>query len=225
MSRTHRLRFSRIAILASAAVLLLAGPVPAQTVAVFDDAPSIEQLRSIMVPESHPGSSRSIVLQLPDSVSPPPAVQQVSTEAVPAPRRRAASMKPASGPIVRAAASMPAQKPNPTDEAGAVAFHVNFDFNSAVLPESAHEMIGLIAQLMKETPNIKIRVEGHTDAVGSAAYNVILSERRALSVGDYLIQQGIDASRLEMVGRGMAEPLTRNKYDPANRRVQFARIG
>ncbi len=101
-----------------------------------------------------------------------------------------------------------ARKPQP------IAFHVNFAFNSAVLPDSAHEMIDLIAQLMKETASIKVRVEGHTDAAGSATYNVFLSERRALSVGEYLVQQGIDPSRLEVVGKGMAEPLTANRYDP-----------
>jgi outer membrane protein OmpA-like peptidoglycan-associated protein len=86
-------------------------------------------------------------------------------------------------------------------------------------------MIDEIAQLMKEAPQLKLRVEGHTDAVGSASYNGSLSERRALSVGEYLVKQGIDPSRLILVGKGMTEPLTRNPYDPANRRVQFVRVG
>jgi outer membrane protein OmpA-like peptidoglycan-associated protein len=210
---SHRPRFSRIAVLASAAVLLFAGAAAAQPIAVFDDAPTIEQLRSIMIPESVSGSSRSIVLQMPDAATSPPAVQRASTDAAPAPRTRARA-RPAQ--TVRADAAVPAPQP--------IAFHVNFAFNSAVLPDSAHEMIDMIARLMKETTTIKVRVEGHTDAAGSAAYNVFLSEKRALSVGEYLVAQGIDPSRLEVVGKGMAEPLTANRYDPANRRVQFARI-
>jgi outer membrane protein OmpA-like peptidoglycan-associated protein len=194
-------------------MLLFAGAAAAQPVAVFDDAPTIEQLRSIMIPESHPGTSRSIVLQMPDAATAPAAVQQASTDPAPAPRTRARARR---APVVEAAARPQAPQ--------AIAFHVNFGFNSAVLPVSAHEMIDLIAQLMKETASIKVRVEGHTDAAGSAAYNVSLSERRALSVGEYLVQQGIDPSRLEVVGKGMAEPLTANRYDAANRRVQFARI-
>jgi outer membrane protein OmpA-like peptidoglycan-associated protein len=210
---SHRPRFSRIAVLASAAMLLFAGAASAQPVAVFDDAPTMQQLRSIMVPESVPGATRSIVLQMPEEATTPSAVQRTSTDPAPAPRTRARA-RPAQ--TVRADADMPAPQ--------AIAFHVNFAFNSAALPDSAHEMIGMIAQLMKETTSIKVRVEGHTDASGSASYNVFLSEKRALSVGEYLVQQGIDPSRLEVVGKGMAEPLTANRYDPANRRVQFARI-
>jgi outer membrane protein OmpA-like peptidoglycan-associated protein len=213
VAMSHRPRFSRIAVFASAAMLLISGAAPAQPVAVFDDAPTIEQLRSIMIPESRPGASRSIVLQMPEAVTAPAAVQQASTDVAPAPRRRS---RPRSAQMVKAEAAMPAPQP--------IAFHVNFAFNSAVLPDSAHEMIDLIVQLMKETTSIKVRVEGHTDATGAAAYNVFLSEKRALSVGEYLVQQGIDPSRLEVVGKGMAEPLTANRYDPANRRVQFARI-
>jgi outer membrane protein OmpA-like peptidoglycan-associated protein len=220
MSGNRCSHLRRFAVLATGALLLLGSPVLGQTVSVFDDAPSIEQLRSIMIPESGFGMSRSIVIQRPsiDPVSGP--VQQVSTEDQAAPRPPTARARP---PVVQAAAKVPAGHSD--GEPGAVAFHVNFAFNSAALPASADEMIGLIAQLMKETPEIRVRVEGHTDGVGSPSYNLTLSERRALSVGEYLVRQGVDPSRLEVVGKGMSEPLTPNKYDPANRRVQFVRIG
>jgi outer membrane protein OmpA-like peptidoglycan-associated protein len=86
-------------------------------------------------------------------------------------------------------------------------------------------MMDRIAELMKEAPQVKLRIEGHTDAAGSPGYNVSLSKRRALSVGEYLVSQGVDPSRLILVGKGMTEPLTRNPYDPTNRRVQFVRVG
>jgi outer membrane protein OmpA-like peptidoglycan-associated protein len=211
-------RLNRIAIAASVA-MLLSGTAFAQTVQVFDEVPSIEQLRSIMVPETRPGASRSIVIQRPDTSAEPASIQHASTRVSPAPRTSIAS-DTASG---SARHRLPAQEA--AIQPGAVAFHVNFAFNSAQLPDTARSMIDLMAQLMKEAPDVKVRVEGHTDAIGAADYNVALSERRALSVGEYLVKQGVEPSRLLLIGKGMAEPLTHNRYDPANRRVQFVRVG
>lgn len=213
----QRSRLNRIAIAASCA-FMIGGAAFAQTVQVFDDAPSIEQLRSIMVPESRAGASRSIVIQRPDTGA--PAVQRASTQVLPAPRAAAAASVPA-----RHQPPAPAPKRDAATEPGAVAFHVNFGFDSTRLPDTARPMIDMIAQLMKESPDIKVRVEGHTDATGSADYNASLSERRALAVGAYLVKQGVEASRLLLIGKGMAEPIARDRYDPANRRVQFVRVG
>jgi outer membrane protein OmpA-like peptidoglycan-associated protein len=163
-------------------------------------------------------------MQRPDIDVSSTAVQRVSTQEPAAPRPAARKARPPA----QAADTVPEPKteaaPEPKAEQGAVAFHVNFDFNSAAMPSSADKMMDVIAQLMKESPQIKVRIEGHTDAVGSIPYNIGLSERRALSVGEYLVKQGIDPSRLVLVGKGMSEPLTSNKYDAANRRVQFVRI-
>jgi outer membrane protein OmpA-like peptidoglycan-associated protein len=212
-------------------MLLLGGTAVAQTIPIFDGAPTIEQLRSIMIPESQPGLGRTIVIQRPDASAIPSPVQTVASQV----------MAPQSGPAAQpdrppaqsvqkvdsAAASPPAarHKADAPSDSGAVGFHINFAFDSAELPQSAHAMIDRIAQLMKETQQIKVRIEGHTDAKGSPGYNMSLSERRALSVGEYLVRQGIDPARLLLVGKGMTEPLTGNPYDPANRRVQFVRIG
>jgi outer membrane protein OmpA-like peptidoglycan-associated protein len=68
-------------------------------------------------------------------------------------------------------------------------------------------------------------IEGHTDAVGSDAYNLDLSKRRAVAVALYLVNQmGISPDRLAVAGKGKTEPLTDDPYDAANRRVQFARM-
>jgi outer membrane protein OmpA-like peptidoglycan-associated protein len=245
MHASHRSRLARIAVAASGAMLLLGSHAFAQTVQMFDDAPSIEQLRSIMVPESRPGLSRTIVIQRPDATAMQAPVQTVASQVMQVPRApvrqtsEAAASRPASQASVpqapapqaiQAAASIPAPpaatpaNADPAAEAGVVGFHINFAFDSARLPDSAHTMVDRIAQLMKEAPQVKLRVEGHTDAKGSAGYNMSLSERRALSVGEYLVEQGIDPSRLILVGKGMTEPLTHNPYEPANRRVQFVRV-
>jgi outer membrane protein OmpA-like peptidoglycan-associated protein len=226
----NRSRLSRIALLTSGA-MLLGGVAFAQTVRVFDDAPSIEQLRSIMIPESLPGASRTIVIQKPEMGAPSPGVQHASTQVLPAPRAPVAMSAVPAPPAERASASVPVPaappraKPSPGEEPGAVAFRINFAFDSAAMPDSARAMVGMIAKLMKESPQIKVRVEGHTDAIGSADYNVSLSERRALSVGEYLVKQGVEPSRLLLIGKGMTEPLSQNRYDPGNRRVQFVRLG
>jgi outer membrane protein OmpA-like peptidoglycan-associated protein len=229
MRLVRRSRLSRIALIASGA-MLLGSAAFAQSVQVFDDAPSIEQLRSIFIPESQPGLSRTIVIQRPDMGAPPATVvERASTRVQPAPRTPVNAAPLQDAPAMQTASSAAAApgpvapKPVPAS-AGVVAFRVNFAFNSATLPASARPMINLIAQLMKESPQVKVRVEGHTDAVGSADYNASLSERRALSVGEYLVRQGVDPSRLAVVGKGMSEPLTRDPYDPANRRVQFVRV-
>jgi outer membrane protein OmpA-like peptidoglycan-associated protein len=229
MGHLHR-HFGRIAIAASGIALMLGGAASAQTVQMFDDAPSVEQLRSIMVPESQPSVSRSIVIQRPDTGAPAANVQRVATQVMPSARASVAAADSAAQPVEQVAASVPVSHPSPATKVHAAkptaaGFRINFDFNSAVLPESAHAMIDVVAQVMKDSPEIKVRVEGHTDAVGAADYNVSLSERRALSVGEYLVKVGVDPSRLMLIGKGMAEPLTSNRYDPANRRVQFVRVG
>ena len=67
----------------------------------------------------------------------------------------------------------------------------------------------------------RLRIAGHTDASGSAAYNKQLSRKRAEAVRDYLIGHHIKTTALEAVGYGEERPLTKNPYDKANRRVEI----
>jgi outer membrane protein OmpA-like peptidoglycan-associated protein len=231
MCHLHRARFTRIAIAASGIALMLGGSALAQTVPIFDDAPSLEQLRSIMIPESQPGVGRTIVIQRPDAGAAAvstSSVQRVATQAMPAAKQPDTASAPAVQQV-SASAAVPARPPVAKTVSAAkppaVGMRINFGFNSAVLPDSAHAMVDVVAQVMKESPDIKVRIEGHTDAIGSADYNAALSERRALSVGEYLVKMGIDPARLDVVGKGMSDPLTANPYDPNNRRVQFVRMG
>jgi outer membrane protein OmpA-like peptidoglycan-associated protein len=223
-------RPGRVAALTSVAALLLATSTMApraiaQPVRTFDDAPTVEQLRNIMVPESRPGASRTIVIQRPNTGTTPAPVQPAATEPVPLPQHQSAPAYRPPPETAQPAAEAATTAAAPAEQAGSVAFHINFAFNSAVLPDSAHLMIERVAQLMKETPDLKLRVEGHTDAAGSAEYNKSLSEARAISVARYLAAQGVAADRLLLVGKGKTEPLTHDPYEPANRRVQFVRIG
>lgn len=89
--------------------------------------------------------------------------------------------------------------------------NVFFDFNSsALLPESQLELDRLFA-LLEENPGISIEVGGHTDSVGEEAYNQLLSERRAESVYQYLLEKGLEAGRLSYKGYGESRPAGENE--------------
>ena len=103
---------------------------------------------------------------------------------------------------------------------------VLFDFDSAELrPESITELERVV-KFMGEVPFATALVEGHTDSVGSDAYNLALSDRRAKAVFDYLSSRGVDPARLKSVGKGEAEPIADNATAEGrqqNRRVMLIR--
>jgi OOP family OmpA-OmpF porin len=79
---------------------------------------------------------------------------------------------------------------------------------------------------MKQYPDLNVVIEGHTDSVGTAAYNKKLSQQRAESVKKYMVEKGgIDANRLKAQGFGMDKPIASNKTKEGrqqNRRVEAA---
>lgn len=85
---------------------------------------------------------------------------------------------------------------------------VNFAFDSAVLDETAKQVLRQQADWIRQFPEVRFRVYGHTDLVGSDAYNKTLGQRRARAVVSYLATQGIARSRLEaLVSFGETQPL------------------
>ena len=103
---------------------------------------------------------------------------------------------------------------------------VLFDFDSAELrPESITELERVVT-FMNDVPFATALIEGHTDSVGSDAYNLKLSDRRAKSVYDYLTSRGVDPARLSSIGHGEAKPIADNATDEGrqlNRRVMLIR--
>lgn len=81
-----------------------------------------------------------------------------------------------------------------------------------------------VGTILRDNPNIKIRIEGHTDSRGSDSYNLRLSDGRANAVREWLVGFGIDPSRMTSVGRGEREPIDTNSTSQGrqnNRRVEF----
>lgn len=103
--------------------------------------------------------------------------------------------------------------------------NVEFAFNSAELAPSATSILDEVGQALSTRPEANVEVQGHTDAVGSAAYNMQLSQRRADAVRQYLLANyDLDPSQLTAKGYGEASPIESNDTDEGrarNRRVQF----
>ena len=102
---------------------------------------------------------------------------------------------------------------------------VLFDLNKATIREESQETLQAIADIMMEYPNTVFHVGGHTDSTGSATYNEKLSEERAESVRQRLIELGIPAARLTAEGYGEARPIATNQTAQGrqeNRRVEIS---
>ncbi|MBT9531772.1 MAG: OmpA family protein [Pseudomonas sp.] len=101
---------------------------------------------------------------------------------------------------------------------------VLFAFNSAELTADAKELLAGISQRLVDGSVLEVMVKGHTDSVGSDAYNDKLSLRRAESVAAYLVSQGVAADKVKTAGLGESQPLADNATDDGraqNRRVEI----
>ena len=104
---------------------------------------------------------------------------------------------------------------------------VHFEFNSAQLTRESYEILDHVAGSLRDWPKVRVEIQGHTDEMGTPAYNQDLSQRRAESVRDYLISKGVKASRLEAKGYGETRPIAGNTTDEGrakNRRVELKKL-
>ena len=101
---------------------------------------------------------------------------------------------------------------------------VNFEFDSSRIRPDAGVILDTAAEILSESPDHRVTVTGHTDGIGTEAYNQRLSERRAAAVVEYLVSKGVAASRLGSSGAGELEPVADNQSDDGraqNRRVEL----
>lgn len=124
-------------------------------------------------------------------------------------------------PVVAAEPAPQVEAPAPVV---AKSYLVFFDFDRADITPEAHDIIGQAADAANQTGASTIDLIGHTDAAGSAKYNMALSLRRANAVKAVLVNLGIPASEISVVGKGKSDPLVATAdgvREPQNRRVQI----
>jgi outer membrane protein OmpA-like peptidoglycan-associated protein len=154
------------------------------------------------------------LLGVPCPVPPEPAPVAAAPEPAPAPAPVAAA--PAPAPLAAAA--------EPAPIAPLVLEGVNFDFDKSDIRPEDHAKLDQDVATLKEWGDIKVEVAGHTCNIGTDDYNLGLSQRRAESVRNYLIDKGIPADRLTAKGYGESQPVADNATNEGriqNRRVEL----
>ncbi len=109
---------------------------------------------------------------------------------------------------------------------GFVTLYINFDTGRHELKPEGQAVVREIVAALNAEPTLKLAIEGHTDNVGSAASNKALSERRANSVREAIVQAGIDAARVTAAGFGQERPIADNRTEEGrakNRRVELVK--
>jgi peptidoglycan-associated lipoprotein len=101
---------------------------------------------------------------------------------------------------------------------------VHFEFDESRITSDAERVLRQKVDVLRASPAVRLRLEGHADERGSVEYNLALGNRRAQSVADFLSQQGIQANRFETTSYGEERPLVNRSDEGAwaqNRRVEF----
>ncbi len=191
---------------------------------------------SLTVEPSSPASAQPSVSPVPPPTGAGSPAPTVSGTPTPSPAPATGSPTAAPTPTATAPATPTTPAP-PTTPAGptlaqiqaqvAAVGDVTFAYGTSKLSPTAMARLVRIAAILKATPGVRIRVQGDTDSVGPAAYNLMVSRLRAASVAKQLTALGIPSSRLVIVGYGETKPLVPNDtpaHRAMNRRVDFQAI-
>lgn len=122
----------------------------------------------------------------------------------------------------------PAERARLTEEKIEIPYRIEFAFNEDTILPASFPVLDDVVDILLNHRDLKFRIEGHTDVVGSDSLNLDLSKRRALSVAGYLSAKGVDPQRLATVGFGSFRPITSNSTEEGrarNRRVEFVVTG
>jgi peptidoglycan-associated lipoprotein len=104
---------------------------------------------------------------------------------------------------------------------------VHFGFNEAALTDEAREALNNNAKYLSKRESLRVMLKGHCDNRGSTEYNLLLGERRAVAVRNYLIKLGVNPGRLEIMSLGEEQPLDPAETEDAwakNRRAEFEEL-
>ena len=196
-------------------------PPPKVEAAPKSPAPPVQPL-----PQAAPAPTPDAAPKMPPA---PPAAQ-------PAPKVAPEPLLPQTAPPPKVAVAPPQAPAAPPPSPQVVACqanltkitnagHVLFATNSATLDSVSFETLDRLAAAAKTCPGMRIAIEGHTDAEGSAEYNQRLSVRRARAVVAYLVKAGADKKQLEAIGYGPSRPAAPNDTEEnmaKNRRIEFS---
>ncbi len=122
------------------------------------------------------------------------------------------------------AVDRPAPAPAPDTRRASLEARIHFALDRADLTPEAQTTLAAKVDILRSSPSLILRIDGHADERGSDEYNLALSKRRAAVAKRFMTDQGIDATRLETVGYGEEQPLDRTASESAwtmNRRADF----
>lgn len=151
--------------------------------------------------------------------------KQVEEAPPPAPEMTPA---PATAPAPAPVATDTVVPMAPDTRGATLAERIHFALDRADLSPEARTMLAAKAEILRSSPDVMLRIAGHADERGSDEYNLALSKRRAAEAKRFLMQQGVDSTRLETVGYGEEQPLDPSSTDYAwsmNRRADFSVSG
>lgn len=157
----------------------------------------------------HPWPSRPVV----EATVPVAPVVEPTEEPAPAPQPEAPAAEP-----------QPEARAEVTEERIEINQRVEFLFDSTELLESSSSILDAVAEVLRTHAELRVRVEGHTDNVGTREHNLRLSRARAEAVVRYLVDHGVAQDRLSSEGFGTSRPVGSNDTDEGraqNRRVEF----
>ncbi|MFN7835008.1 MAG: outer membrane protein OmpA [Burkholderiaceae bacterium] len=160
--------------------------------------------------------------------TPAMAIAECDPDLIPKPIAQAPAQVPAKAPVTPAAQPVPAPVVAPVSEKVTFAADAFFDFDKATLkPEGKAKLDDMVSKLGGLNLEVIIAV-GHTDSVGSDAYNQKLSLRRSEAVKSYLVNKGVEPNRVYTEGKGEKSPVADNKSSDGrakNRRVEIEVVG
>ncbi|MEM7828515.1 MAG: peptidoglycan-associated lipoprotein Pal [Candidatus Aenigmatarchaeota archaeon] len=153
-----------------------------------------------------------------EEVTPPPAAKP-EVAPPPAPEKPAPQVE--AKPVEEKVAKVEEAKPVKLEP-------IYFDFDKYNIRDDMRKIIDANAQILKQNPNLKIRIEGNCDERGTNEYNMTLGEKRARSAKDYLVTMGVSADRIEIISYGEEKPVCTEHNEECwwkNRRADFVIIG
>jgi len=203
------MKISSIGMLALGAFALAAGP------AFANVTPNLQDSSGAAVKDSSGACVVTSGQVLPECAGAPPAPKPAAPSSPAAPAAPASPTAPA-----------PAAKPAPSSVRQSIVIQADalFDFDKSVVRPDGKKSIDAALDKIRGVDLEMVIATGHTDSIGTNAYNQKLSERRAAAVKEYLVSKGIPASKVTTIGKGETQPVATNKTAEGrqkNRRVDI----